>query len=100
MDVAAKLRQWQRDWAAARSLERLGAGERDALARDLGLPGDTLDRIVPRGPGARAGYGAFIPPCRGSAFGLPMAWAASFDIMVTEALRHQAGFCTKLAECA
>ena len=49
---------------------------------------------------ALAGYGALLPLWRASAFDLPMAWAASFDIMVTEALRHQAGFCTKLADCA
>jgi hypothetical protein len=60
MDVAAKLRQWQRDWAAARSFERLGAGERDALARDLGLPEDTLDRIVSRGSGAGAELGRLL----------------------------------------
>jgi hypothetical protein len=48
---------------------------------------------------ALAGYGALLPLWRASAFDLPMAWAASFDIMVTEALRHQAGL-TKLADCA
>jgi hypothetical protein len=48
---------------------------------------------------ALAGYGALLPLWRASAFDLPMAWAASFDIMVTEALRYQAGFCTKLADC-
>jgi hypothetical protein len=54
MDVAARLRQWQADWAAARKFDRLGADERDALARDLGLPEDTLERMVSRGSGAGA----------------------------------------------
>ena len=49
---------------------------------------------------ALAGYRALLPLWRASAFDLPIAWAASFDIMVTEALRNQARFCTKLADCA
>jgi hypothetical protein len=47
-----------------------------------------------------AGYGALLPLWRASAFDLPIAWAAAFDIMVAQVLRNQALFCAKLAEGA
>ena len=49
---------------------------------------------------AVAGYRTLLPLWRASAFDLPIAWAAAFDIMVTEALRNQATFCAKLADGA
>ena len=49
---------------------------------------------------ALAGYSALLPLWRASAFDLPIAWAASFDIMVAEALRNQVLFCAKIAEGA
>src|SRR5215210_1031872 len=53
MGVAAALRRWFADWAAARAFDGLSPDQREALAHDMGVSEDVLNQIVSRG--SRAG---------------------------------------------
>lgn len=53
MGLAATFRQWRSNWAQAHELDALGADQREALARDIGIPEDVMIRVVARG--AQAG---------------------------------------------
>jgi hypothetical protein len=53
MGILATARRWWSDRAEARTYEALGRDGREALARDVGIQEEILDRIVARG--SRAG---------------------------------------------
>ncbi len=50
MGLAATIRQWQSSWARAHEFDALGQDQREALARDIGVPEDVMVRLVARGP--------------------------------------------------
>ncbi|MBD2748852.1 hypothetical protein IC232_19370 [Microvirga sp. BT688] len=54
MGLAATIRQWQSSWARAHEFDDLGPEQRQALARDIGVPEDVVVRLVARGPQAGA----------------------------------------------
>ena len=54
MGLAATIRQWGSNWTRADELDALGPDQREALARDIGVPEDVLIRLVARGPQAGA----------------------------------------------
>jgi hypothetical protein len=54
MGLVATIRQWQSIWARAHELEALVPDQREALARDIGVPEDVVVRLVARGPQAGA----------------------------------------------
>ena len=49
MGLAAMIRQWQSRRTQARELDALGAEQRQALARDIGIPEDVLFDLAARG---------------------------------------------------
>ena len=49
MGLAATIRQWRSNRAQAHELDALGADQREALARDIGVPEDVVARLVARG---------------------------------------------------
>ena len=53
MGLAATIRQWRLNRARTHEFDALGPDQRQALARDIGLPEDVMVRLVARG--ARAG---------------------------------------------
>jgi len=54
MNLGNNVREWRKRWADAWELESLGQEQREALARDLGVPPDLLPALVARGPDAAA----------------------------------------------
>jgi hypothetical protein len=50
MGLTATIRQWQSSWARAHEFDALGPDQREALARDIGVPEDVMVRLVARGP--------------------------------------------------
>ena len=54
MNLGNTVRQWQRRWAQTWELEALGREQREALARDIGVPPEMLAALVARGPDAAA----------------------------------------------
>ena len=54
MNLGNTVRQWQMRWAQVRELEALGREQREALARDIGIPPEMLPVLVARGPDAAA----------------------------------------------
>ena len=48
-DFAENLRRRLSRWIAVRELRSLDMNERGGLARDIGLPGDVLERLILRG---------------------------------------------------
>ena len=52
MGMAAKVQGWWSDYRVARAYEALQREEREALARDAGIPQETLARLVSRGAAA------------------------------------------------
>jgi hypothetical protein len=54
MRLVATIRQWQSIWARSHELEALAPDQREALARDIGVPEDVLIRLGARGPQAGA----------------------------------------------
>jgi len=54
MSLASVIRQWQTSWAQTHEYEALGADERQALARDVGVAEEVLAGLVARGPEAAA----------------------------------------------
>ncbi|MBD2749629.1 hypothetical protein IC232_23405 [Microvirga sp. BT688] len=53
MGLAATIRQWRSILAQAHEFDALGPDQREALARDIGVPEDVVVRLVARG--AKAG---------------------------------------------
>lgn len=53
MGLAATIRQWRSNRARAHEFDALGPDQRNALARDIGIPEDVMVHIMARG--ARAG---------------------------------------------
>jgi len=54
MDLTATIRQWRSNRARAHELDALGRDQREALARDIGVPEDVMIRLVARGAQAGA----------------------------------------------
>lgn len=54
MTLASMIRQWQERWATAREWEALDPGERQTLARDIGVSEELLANLAARGPEAAA----------------------------------------------
>ena len=54
MGLAKTIRQWQSNRACAREFAALGPDQREALARDIGVPEDVVVRLVARGTQAGA----------------------------------------------
>lgn len=54
MTLASLIRQWQERRAVAREWEALEPGERQALARDVGVSEELLTSLAARGPEAAA----------------------------------------------
>jgi len=54
MGIGATIKQWQANWAQAHELDALDKDQRDALARDIGVPAELLPTLVARGPDAAA----------------------------------------------
>ncbi|MBM6579830.1 hypothetical protein ILT44_06525 [Microvirga sp. BT689] len=54
MSLATAIRQWRSNRACAREFAALGPDEREALARDIGVPEDVVVRLVARGTQAGA----------------------------------------------
>jgi len=54
MNLGDTVRHWQRRWAQAWELEALGQEQREALARDIGVPPEMLSALVARGTDAAA----------------------------------------------
>ena len=54
MGLGGTIRRWQANWAQAHELDALDKDQRDALARDIGVPADLLPTLVARGPDAAA----------------------------------------------
>ncbi|MBB4041964.1 hypothetical protein GGR34_003648 [Microvirga flocculans] len=54
MTLGETLRQWQASWARAFELESLDQAQREALARDIGVPVEILPVLVAQGPEAAA----------------------------------------------
>jgi hypothetical protein len=54
MGLAAAIRQWQSNWRRAHEFEGLGEEQREALARDIGVPEAVLAGLAARGPEAGA----------------------------------------------
>jgi len=54
MGLAATIRQWRSNLAQAYEFNALGPEQREALARDIGVPEDVVVRLVTRGPQAGA----------------------------------------------
>ena len=52
MGLATTIRQWHSKWARVRELGALGTEQRQALARDIGIPEDVLYDLAARGAGA------------------------------------------------
>lgn len=52
MSVMADIRSWWASRVPHEDVHTMGAAEREALARDVGLDRDTLERIAARGPRA------------------------------------------------
>ena len=53
MNLGNTVRQWQMRWAQVRELEALGREQREALARDIGVPPEMLPALSARGPDCR-----------------------------------------------
>lgn len=54
MGLASTIRQWRADWARAHELDGLDGEQRDALARDIGIPEDVLVDLAARSADAGA----------------------------------------------
>jgi hypothetical protein len=54
MGLSATIKLWQANWAQARELDALDRDQKDALARDIGVPAELLPSLVARGPNAAA----------------------------------------------
>jgi hypothetical protein len=54
MGLAATIMQWRENWAQAHELDSLDQGQREALARDIGIPAQMLQELAARGPNAAA----------------------------------------------
>jgi hypothetical protein len=54
MTLASMIRQWQERRVVAREWGSLDAGERQALARDIGVSEELLSNLAARGPDAAA----------------------------------------------
>jgi len=54
MGLAETIRQWQLNWAQAHELDSLDQGQKDALARDIGVPAEMLPALIARGSEAAA----------------------------------------------
>jgi hypothetical protein len=54
MTLANMIERWQVSWAQGHELDDLGPEEREALARDVGLPAQMLPSLIARGPDAAA----------------------------------------------
>ncbi len=52
MSLATTIRHWYSKWAQAHELDALGTEQRQALARDIGIPEDVLCDLAARGAGA------------------------------------------------
>ena len=50
MNLGNTVRQWQMRWAQVRELEALGREQREALARDIGIPPEMLPALWPAAP--------------------------------------------------
>ncbi len=53
--LKSRFTAWRRSAAARRELAAIGPQDRAALARDVGVPAEALERIAARGPDAAAG---------------------------------------------
>jgi len=54
MRLGETLRHWQASWAQAREFDSLDREQREALARDMGVPVQILPVLAARGPNAAA----------------------------------------------
>jgi hypothetical protein len=54
MGLVATMRQWRSNRTLAHELDALGPDQREALARDIGVPEDVVVRLVARGAQAGA----------------------------------------------
>ena len=58
MGLAATIRQWRSNRIRAHEFDALGPDQREALARDIGVPEDVVIRLVARGAQERRGAAA------------------------------------------
>jgi len=54
MGLMTTIRQWQSSWAQVNELNAVGIEHREALARDIALPLDVLEKLAVRGNEAAA----------------------------------------------
>jgi len=54
MGLGETIRHWQATWAQAHELDGLDQAQREALARDIGVPAAMLPALAARGPDAAA----------------------------------------------
>lgn len=54
MGLGTAIKRWQLNWMRARELNALDQDQRDAIARDIGVPADMLPILVARDPEAAA----------------------------------------------
>jgi len=52
MDLGTAIRRWKSNWMRAHELDALDREQRDALARDIGVPAEMLPILVARDPEA------------------------------------------------
>jgi hypothetical protein len=94
MGLAATIRQWRSNWARAHELDALGTDQREALARDLGIPEDVLSDLVAWGPEAGAEL-----PCLMEALSLDVARIGRTQAALMQDMRVTCSRCSSATRC-
>ena len=93
--VTNRIDGWRRQRAARRELEEIGPDGRDALARDVGISADALERLVARDPGSTAGIHRLL-----RALGLDLERIAKRDRALARDMELGCSECRSSPRCA